>query len=236
MVAMLGSIIPAPLAIPTTLAPPFNVRLLNLGYRSVVMIALAAVKASPSPSAISATAAGTTSLASSSAGSLHPITPVLLGRTLRPPPGRSRQVATASQTVSEAAWPSSAEQTLETLLLMTRAWRGIPEERRDRPTLMGAPGYLFLVKTAPQLSVGSSSATTVPKIFRPPIAGASTGTNVPGADPHRNPRGRDARAWRYVSYSSLSRKVGRVESVSAEETRRDEDEDADIMQPALLPP
>jgi hypothetical protein len=86
------------------------------------------------------TASGTTSFASSFAGSLHPITPVLEGNTLPAPPGRFSSLATAAHTSSALATPSPPEQTFEILLFITIAWIGLPEERRDRPTLIGDPG------------------------------------------------------------------------------------------------
>mmetsp|Transcript_43035 Transcript_43035/g.84589 ORF Transcript_43035/g.84589 Transcript_43035/m.84589 type:complete len:201 (+) Transcript_43035:785-1387(+) len=196
MVAMFGSIMPAPLAIPTTRAPPRRVRLRSFGYRSVVMIARAAVKASPPPAASSTAAAGTTSPASSSAGSRHPITPVLLGSTAAAPPANPKAAAAAAHTRSVAAAPSPPAHTFDTLLFTASAWIGAPDARRARPTVTGAPGKRLRVNTAPHTSVGTSRATRVHWILRAPMAGASTGMKRPGALPHRNPAGRVARAWR----------------------------------------
>mmetsp|Transcript_15251 Transcript_15251/g.27718 ORF Transcript_15251/g.27718 Transcript_15251/m.27718 type:complete len:332 (-) Transcript_15251:627-1622(-) len=154
IVAIFGSIIPAPLATPTILVPSDNVLLLNFGYLSVVIIASAAAKALSVCKA--SIAFGAISSANSFAGKRHPITPVDEGSTELAPPGRFKFVATASQTDSAAAIPSPPGQTLETLLLMTSAWSGCPPERRDFPTMTGHPGNLLLVKTAAQLSVGPS--------------------------------------------------------------------------------
>mmetsp|Transcript_9707 Transcript_9707/g.21043 ORF Transcript_9707/g.21043 Transcript_9707/m.21043 type:complete len:302 (-) Transcript_9707:487-1392(-) len=154
IVAMLGSIIPAPLATPTIRVPSDKVLLLNFGYLSVVMIASAAAKALSDCKA--SIAMGTMSSANSFAGKRHPITPVDEGRTELAPPGRFKFLATTSQTDSAAATPSPPGQTLETLLLITSAWSGWPPERRVLPTLTGHPGNLLLVKTAAQLSVGPS--------------------------------------------------------------------------------
>ena len=138
IVAILGSIIPAPLATPTIRVPSDNVLLLNFGYLSVVIIACAAANALSVCNA--PMALGTISSASSFAGNRHPITPVEDGKTDEAPPGRFNFAATEAQTDSAAAIPSPPGQTLETLLLMTSAWSGVPAERRDLPTLTGHPG------------------------------------------------------------------------------------------------
>jgi len=119
---ILGSIIPAPFATPTIRVPSDKVLLLNFGYLSVVMIASAAANALSVCNA--SIALGTISSANSFAGNLHPITPVDDGKTELAPFGRFKLVATASQTDSAAATPSPPGQTLDTLLLMTSAWRG----------------------------------------------------------------------------------------------------------------
>jgi hypothetical protein len=138
MVAIFGSIIPAPFTIPTSRAPVDKVLLRTFGKRSVVQMALAALSAETVCKFWTAT--GTTSSANSFAGSRHPITPVDDGNTLLAPPARDKASATAWQTRSASATPSPPEQTLETLLLMTRAWRGPPSANRWRPTMTGAPG------------------------------------------------------------------------------------------------
>ena len=137
MVAMLGSIIPAPFAIPTTLAPLESVMLRTFGNRSVVIMASAAFITDSL--CMFLTASGTTSSANSFAGNRHPITPVLEGKT-KSEDSKLSALATASQTSSASASPSPPEQTLDTLLLMTRASIGPPAARRLRPTLIGAPG------------------------------------------------------------------------------------------------
>mmetsp|Transcript_542 Transcript_542/g.1242 ORF Transcript_542/g.1242 Transcript_542/m.1242 type:complete len:295 (+) Transcript_542:333-1217(+) len=119
IVAMFGSIIPAPFATPTIRVPSDRVLLLNFGYLSVVMMASAAANALSVCNA--SIAVGTISSASSFAGNRHPITPVDEGRTELAPPDRFKLVATASQTNSAAAMPSPPGQTLEILLLMTSA-------------------------------------------------------------------------------------------------------------------
>ena len=79
MVAIFGSIIPAPFTIPTTRAPLDKVRDRTLGNRSVVQIAVAALRADTDCKFC--IASGTMSLANSMAGNLHPITPVDDGST-----------------------------------------------------------------------------------------------------------------------------------------------------------
>mmetsp|Transcript_2842 Transcript_2842/g.4470 ORF Transcript_2842/g.4470 Transcript_2842/m.4470 type:complete len:251 (+) Transcript_2842:898-1650(+) len=148
-------------------------------------------------------ALGTTSSDNSLAGRRQPMTPVLDGRTEDAPLGKLSAAATASHTISLSATPSPPEHTLETLLLMTSACRGPPSANRLRPTLMGAPGNLFFVNTAAQLSVGSSNATTVALMGSAPIEGASTGTKVPLASPHLKPRGSPPCDSRKDKYSSL---------------------------------
>lgn len=138
MVAMFGSIMPAPLAIPTRRAPVDKVLLRTLGKRSVVQMALAAFSAEVV--CRFATARGTTSAASSFAGSRHPMTPVDEGNTVEAPPGKLSALATAAQTSSASATPSPPEHTFETLLLMTRACKGPPCLMRFLPTITGAPG------------------------------------------------------------------------------------------------
>jgi len=66
--------------------------------------------------------------------------PVLEGKTLSAPPSRLSTSATAWQTYSALATPSPPEQTLDILLFMTRVWIGLPDAKRDRPTMIGAPG------------------------------------------------------------------------------------------------
>mmetsp|Transcript_37689 Transcript_37689/g.91542 ORF Transcript_37689/g.91542 Transcript_37689/m.91542 type:complete len:241 (-) Transcript_37689:324-1046(-) len=153
MVAMFGSIIPAPLAIPTILLPFDSVLLRTLGKRSVVMMASAAFKADLI--CMFFTAAGTISSASSFAGRRHPMTPVLEGNTCSRE-SKFSDFATASQTNSASCSPSPPEHTLDTLLLMTNAAMEPPSARRFLPTRTGAPGNLFDVKHAAQLSVGPS--------------------------------------------------------------------------------
>mmetsp|Transcript_9297 Transcript_9297/g.14364 ORF Transcript_9297/g.14364 Transcript_9297/m.14364 type:complete len:228 (+) Transcript_9297:623-1306(+) len=138
MVAMFGSIIPAPFPIATILAPFLKVADRTFGYLSVVIIALAALKTDSDCKL--AVAFGTISFASSCAGRRHPITPVDEGSTVLPPPGNCSDAATDSQTSSASAIPSPPEQTFETLLLMTTACNGPPPFRRSFPTNTGAPG------------------------------------------------------------------------------------------------
>ena len=76
---MLGSIIPAPLAIPTMCIPSGSVKLWIFGQQFVVIMACATGKAD-SVCRVSI-ALGTTSEERSLAGNLHPITPVLEGNT-----------------------------------------------------------------------------------------------------------------------------------------------------------
>ena len=80
MVAILGSIIPAPLAMPTSRAPLANSLAANLGYRSVVMMPLAASNAGELDKSSSAGRAATIS----STGKRQPMTPVELGNTQLP--------------------------------------------------------------------------------------------------------------------------------------------------------
>mmetsp|Transcript_1651 Transcript_1651/g.3754 ORF Transcript_1651/g.3754 Transcript_1651/m.3754 type:complete len:238 (-) Transcript_1651:194-907(-) len=216
---MLGSIIPAPFAIPTIRAPFDKVLLRTLGNRSVVMIAFAAFSTEPDCKFF--TAFGATSSANSFAGSLHPITPVLDGKTTDGDSNPS-SFATDAQTSSASASPSPPPQTLDTLLLMTRVWSGPPPSKRFRPTLTGAPGNLFDVKHAAQLSVGPSVKwMTVARIFKYPRPGASCEMNVPSAVPVANPLGNALTVSRYARYSSDVPKSGRTVGVSAAILRDD---------------
>jgi hypothetical protein len=82
---------------------------------------------------------GTISSANSLAGKRHPITPVLEGKTDEAD-AKLSPLATAAQTSSASASPSPPEQTFDTLLLITKASRGLPSAKRFLPTLIGAPG------------------------------------------------------------------------------------------------
>lgn len=94
---------------------------------------------------IFSTAFGMTSAANSFAGNLHPIIPVLEGSTLSAPPDRFSTSATALQTYSAFATPSPPAQTFDILLLITMVWIAFPDDKRERPTLIGAPGNFFLI-------------------------------------------------------------------------------------------
>jgi hypothetical protein len=139
MVAIFGSIIPAPLTIPTIRAP-LDVKVWDrtFGNRSVVQMAMAALSAEMDCKFCIAT--GTISVANSVAGNLHPITPVEDGSTDFDPCDNCNVCATASQTNSAFPTPSPPEQTLDTLLLMTKVWIGPFSSNRCRPTMTGAPG------------------------------------------------------------------------------------------------
>lgn len=109
----------------------------------MVQIASAAIKAESDRRL--EMASGTTSSANSFEGNLHPMTPVLLGKTLSRPCSSFSKVATDSHTSRASEIPPSGvpEHTLETLLLMTRAWSGDFFAKRSFPTLMGAPGNYY---------------------------------------------------------------------------------------------
>ena len=206
MVAMFGSIMPAPFTMPTMRAPPLSVRLRDrsFGYRSVVMIDLAPCRA---PSLLSAATAAGSAPTMSLTGRRQPITPVLLGST-SPLPAMPSAFAVASQMASLSASPSTPSppgHTLLILLFTTIACTAFSSRRR-RTTFTGAPGKRFAVVTAPNASVGSSSAMMVTFIVAL-IVGASTGQNWNPQVPIRNPSGKASMLERYAWCSSTLSKV-----------------------------
>mmetsp|Transcript_23991 Transcript_23991/g.78202 ORF Transcript_23991/g.78202 Transcript_23991/m.78202 type:complete len:420 (+) Transcript_23991:752-2011(+) len=202
MVAMSGSIMPAPLAVPT-MEPPAAEARRSLGYRSVVMMARAA--GSMLSRCSSAAAAGTAS-AISPTGSRQPITPVEAGSTDEAPPGSESASAAAAQTASESPTPSLPEHTFEILLLTTMACRSPPAASRFRPTVTGAPQKAFLVKTAAQLLEGASATMSVRFIVARVPSAASAGEKRKPAVPTWKPDGSVASAASACSYSLVDEK------------------------------
>src|ERR1017187_8187212 len=189
MVAMLGSIMPAPLAMPTRLPWPTLARR-TLGYRSVVMMDRAASRRLRWPTEVDAvgTAANVASM-----GRRQPMTPVELGKIwLAAMPSA---LATPAHRRGAVVTPSGAH-TFEILLLTTMAPRD-GSSRRRRPTMTGAPGKALRVKTAAKSAVGLSSTMRVR--FMAAGLGTSTGTNSKRAVPTRKPAGRmawvESQAW-----------------------------------------
>ena len=129
------------------------------------------------------------------------MTPVEQGRTS--PGAMPRRPAAAAQTVSLASTPPGA-QTLEILLLIRMA-PSLGSARRLRPTITGAPGKAFLVKTAAKSGVGASRAMSVSVIFEG--LGASLGTKSKRAVPTRKPCGRAAWAVSQARWASREGKV-----------------------------
>mmetsp|Transcript_82120 Transcript_82120/g.163560 ORF Transcript_82120/g.163560 Transcript_82120/m.163560 type:complete len:331 (-) Transcript_82120:27-1019(-) len=184
IVAISGSIMPAPFAKPTN-DPPHARALRSLGKRSVVMILRAAGRAEPRRSASAASGRASSMRAT---GRRQPMTPVESGSTASAPPSSLSASAAPRHTSSLAATPSPAAQTLEILLLTTRACKALPAARRCRPTLTGAPGKRFWVKVAAQLSVGWSSAMSV-RFMTAVAPSSSAGENVKPHTPTRKPSG-----------------------------------------------
>src|SRR5262245_32129886 len=153
MVAISGRIIPAPLAIPVTVAPPAR-RDLALGTVSVVMIASAALPQLSSPrSAMHAGSPAT--MRATGSGSM--ITPVEKGSTSRGSQARSR--AAASQAARASASPAFSVPALALPVLTTSARVGRPEARCSFATCTGAAQKRFRVNT-PATFAPSASATT----------------------------------------------------------------------------
>mmetsp|Transcript_9451 Transcript_9451/g.16202 ORF Transcript_9451/g.16202 Transcript_9451/m.16202 type:complete len:355 (+) Transcript_9451:390-1454(+) len=199
MVAILGSIIPAPLAIPTSRAPFSNSLAANLGYRSVVMMPVAASNA---PGALKSSKCGRASTISST-GKRQPMTPVELGKT-HLPLGNCRFLANSSQILWEALTPpsSSGGETLLILLFTTRAWIFSFSRSRCRPSFTGAPGKAFWVKVAATCSEASSKQITVSFIGSSPISCASCGMNFRLLEARRNPPGSASCNSKEFKYSS----------------------------------
>mmetsp|Transcript_5841 Transcript_5841/g.10108 ORF Transcript_5841/g.10108 Transcript_5841/m.10108 type:complete len:326 (+) Transcript_5841:392-1369(+) len=184
MVAMLGSIMPAPLAMPTSRPPPGSAAPRSFGYRSVVQMPIAA---GTSESCCRESFRAGRFATMSATGNRHPMTPVELGRTAWAPPAKPKVSAMAAQTASESATPFPPGQTLDILLLTTIAW-SFSSLRRSRPTRTGDPGNLFLVKQAAKASVGSSRTMAVSFIFAL-LEGSSTGRNSNPVTPIWKPSG-----------------------------------------------
>ncbi len=202
MVARWGSIMPAPLAMPTTLPSPTVARR-TLGYRSVVMIDWAASSRLAWPRLAAAVGTAPTM---ASMGMRQPITPVELGSTSVG--RRPRAPATAAHRRSAVASPSGAR-TFETLLLTTMAPR-VGSARRRRPMMTGAPGNALRVKTAAKSGVGRSGASNVMLMVAAwPVSAAVNGKRVV---PARNPRGKTACV---ASQARCASRVGKVRFVLA---------------------
>ncbi len=134
------------------------------------------------PPASAPTAAGREPMIAST-GRPQPMTPVEHGRTA--PGGTPRSRAASAHTRSAAATPPGAH-TFEILLLMTIA-ASDGSASLPRPTMTGAPGKAFLVKTAAKSGVGLSSAMSVSVILAG--LGASAGVKSKRETPTRNPPG-----------------------------------------------
>jgi hypothetical protein len=117
----------------------------------------------------------------------QPITPVDEGNTSLEDDSPSA-LAVEEHTSSAASTPPGA-QTFETLLLITTAC-SFPSFSAilDRPTITGAPGNAFFVKSAANESVGLSIDIRVTVIFAC-IVGTSCGLNPSLCAPTRNPLG-----------------------------------------------
>jgi hypothetical protein len=111
----------------------------------------------------------------------------------------------APQIRFESSTPPPRAQTLEILLLITMA-PSLSAESSSRPSLIGAPGKAFCVKTAPHWLVGSSGTMSVSVIVFG--SGASSGTNLKLDVPTRKPLGSAQCAdSRCVRYSVLDLKL-----------------------------
>src|SRR5882672_10603443 len=153
MVAMSGRIMPAPLAMPVTVAPPAR-RDLALGTVSVVMIPSAArAQLSSRRSAMQAGRPAT--MRATGRGSM--ITPVENGSTSRGSQPSRR--ATASQLSLASARPARPVPALALPVLTTSARVGRPEARCSLATCTGAAQKRFCVNT-PATRASCASATT----------------------------------------------------------------------------
>ena len=156
IVAMSGAIMPAPLAMPlivTVVLPIFAVAVATLGNVSVVMIACAAAKKSPSL-ARSARLAITGANFDASSGS--PITPVearKISEVLQP-----ADLAAMSAVSLVATRPLLPVKALALPELTTSA-RALPDFRLARHHSTGAEGHFDLVKTPATVVPASNSAS-----------------------------------------------------------------------------
>mmetsp|Transcript_5518 Transcript_5518/g.22891 ORF Transcript_5518/g.22891 Transcript_5518/m.22891 type:complete len:401 (-) Transcript_5518:240-1442(-) len=186
-----GSIMPAPLATPTTDAPlrPTGAAA-TLGYRSVVIIADATSSGPHVEAASSSLPASSAAKASTmaSAGRRQPMTPVEDGRKapsaagLRSPRSTAHRAAASATRVASAS-PAAPVPTLLTLLLTTtpRTFGTSSSSwwcSRRRPTRTGAPASAFVVKTPATEAVGASSNAMSATFMLAAVAGSSTGEKV----------------------------------------------------------
>ena len=139
MVARRGSIMPAPLATPTSRPAP-TARLRSFGKRSVVMIARAT--GANEPSRAPRTSPGSAASISAT-GRRQPMIPVEAGRNASAGEPVSRPSAASSRSASAPV----GVQTFA-ILLLTSTPRMPLRPRRSRPIATGAPGNLFAVYTA----------------------------------------------------------------------------------------
>mmetsp|Transcript_14019 Transcript_14019/g.44909 ORF Transcript_14019/g.44909 Transcript_14019/m.44909 type:complete len:283 (+) Transcript_14019:409-1257(+) len=150
MVAMLGSIMPAPLAMPVK-RPSSSPSLSRTTHEralakvSVVMMPLAAGRTESDWSASTARGRASTML---STGSCQPITPVDEGSTAAASPVTPSSSPTLFATVRASCTPEPLGCTFEILLFTTMAATGFLLATTSRPTLMGAPGKAFCVNMA----------------------------------------------------------------------------------------
>ena len=191
-VAMLGSIMPAPLATPTTLALPARA-LRTLGKASVVMIARATGRMDEAcrPAAREGSAERI-----SATGSCQPMMPVEALK--KSSPGAPITAPRPARSSSASSRPRGV-QTFE-ILLFTSTPRVTLRARRSRPRRTGAPGKRLRVNTPAKLAVGSSRAISERFIASGSATARSRGKKRMGAVPQRKPSGsadRDSSAARY---------------------------------------
>ena len=182
MVARLGSIIPDPLAIHVIVAAPIDVES-AFGWLSVVMIARAPISGSPDSSvAIPRRPASIFSI-----GSGTPITPVELTRTRSAVVPHSAAAAAAMRRAF--ATPAAPVATLLTLLFTTMA-RSRPALMVSRPSMTGAPGNWFRVKSA-----AAAASRSLTKSARSLSAGLSPQLRLA----QRKPCGNRGVSWNSIS-------------------------------------
>ena len=177
MVAMLGSIIPEPLATHVMVALPSDADS-ALGCVSVVMIPSAPTSGSPCRSP----AMPRTPVSIFSTGNCTPMTPVELTSTL--PASVPSSFAAAAAMRRAFSTPRSPVATLLTLLLAMIA-RSTPPLMVSRPRVMGAPGNWLRVKTA-----AAAASTSLAKSVRSRASGLRPTLRLA----QRKPRGNTARS------------------------------------------
>ena len=192
-VAMFGSIMPAPFAIPTILPRPAAADR-TFGKASVVMIARAIgrIEEPDRP----ATSPGRDPCMSRT-GSSQPMIPVDAQKK------SSSREPVSLPSVSRSPRASSTPRGVQTLeiLLFASTPRIAGRSRRSRPMRTGAPGKRFRVNTAPKSCVSRSRKRRERFIRRGWAPSLSRGLNEISDTAHRNPSGRAARPARAYRYS-----------------------------------